>query len=59
MEKFVELKVNGECCIVNVNAIQTVRPIQNEGCLITFTNGEQGIRTEMTYKELSKILLGK
>lgn len=59
MEKFVELKVNGECCIVNVNAIQTVRPIPNDGCLITFTNGEQGIRTEMTYEELSKILLDK
>lgn len=59
MKNFIEILVNGEKCIVNINAIQNVCPLEEGGCTINLLEGSiKCIRTEMDYEELSKILLG-
>ena len=59
MDKFIEIPVNGEKCIVNVDAIQCVRPI-GEGCSIHLLDGNlKSIQTEMPYEELRSLILGK
>lgn len=59
MSKFIEIPVNGEKCIVNIDAIQSVQPLK-EGCGIHFIDGNlKGIQTEMPYEELRKLILDK
>lgn len=58
MKNFIEILVNGEKCIVNIHAIQNVYPSEDGGCTINLLEGRlKCIKTEMTYEELSKILL--
>ena len=59
MSKFVEIPVDGEKCIVNIDAIQSVQPLK-EGCIIHFLDGNlKGIKTKMLYEELRKLILDK
>ena len=55
MNKFVEITVDGEKCIINASAVQLVKPT-DEGTLILFQNGAK-IHTEFSFQELSNILL--
>lgn len=52
MNKFVEITVDGEKCIINASAVQLVKPT-DEG---TLKNGAK-IHTEFSFQELSNILL--
>lgn len=59
MSKFIEIPVNGEKCIVNVDAIQCVRPSE-KGCSIHLLDGNlKGIQTEMPYEELRSLIIDK
>lgn len=59
MSKFVEIPVNEEKCIVNIDALQSVQP-SKEGCIIHLLDGNlKGIKTEMPYEELRKLILDK
>lgn len=39
MSKFIEIPVNGEKCIINLDAIQSVCPLKGGGCEIYFLEG--------------------
>lgn len=56
MSKFIEIPVNGEKCIVNLDAIQSARPLK-EGSEIYFLEGYlKNVRTELPYSELLKLI---
>lgn len=39
MSKFIEIPVNEEKCIINLDAIQSVYPLKEGGCEISFLEG--------------------
>ena len=49
MSKFIEIPVNGENCIINLDAIQSVCPLKGGGCEIYF-------KTQFPYSELLKLI---
>lgn len=59
MSKFIEIPVNGEKCIINLDAVQSVQPFSKEGgCLISFLEGHlKSVYTELPYSELANLIL--
>lgn len=59
MSKFIEIPVNGENCIINLDAIQSVCPLKGGGCEIYFLEGAlKSVKTQFPYSELLKTHLG-
>lgn len=51
MSKFIEIPVNGEKCIINLDAIQSVCPLKGGGCEIL-----KSVKTQFPYSELLKLI---
>nr|DAS97642.1 MAG TPA: Flagellar and Swarming motility protein [Caudoviricetes sp.] len=57
MSKFIEIPVNGEKCIINLDAIQSVCPLKGGGCEIHFLEGAlKSVKTQFPYSELLKLI---
>lgn len=57
MSKFIEIPVNEEKCIINLDAIQSVYPLKEGGCEISFLEGYlKRIITQLPYSELLKLI---
>lgn len=58
MSKFIEIPVNGEKCIINLDAIQSVQPLVDGGCIISFLEGHlKYVKTGFPYSELAELIL--
>ncbi len=59
MSKFIEIPVNGEKCIINLDAIQSVCPLKGGGCEIYFLEGAlKSVQNPIYIFQVTKTHLG-